>query len=196
MMTEIRQARILILATDGFEQSELLVPLEQLRAKGATVDVAAPEKTREPGVIVAWDGAAEPEDWGQKVKVDRKLAEVREEDYHALVLPGGVINPDKLRVETAAVELVKRFAASGKVVAAVCHGPWMLVEAGLAKGRRMTSFASIRTDVQNAGATWLDQEVVTDQGIVTSRSPKDLDAFVAKIVEEVQEGQHSHRSAA
>jgi protease I len=195
-MTEIRQARILILATDGFEQSELLLPLEQLRAKGATVDVVAPEKTREPGVIVAWDGAAEPEDWGQKVKVDRKLSEVQEQDYDALVLPGGVINPDQLRVNTAAVELVKRFAASGKVVAAVCHGPWLLVEAGLAKGRRMTSFTSIRTDVQNAGATWLDEEVVTDQGIITSRSPKDLDAFVAKIVEEVQEGKHGHRSAA
>ncbi|HWL79894.1 MAG TPA: type 1 glutamine amidotransferase domain-containing protein [Roseomonas sp.] len=195
-MTDIKQARILIVATDGFEQSELLVPLEQLRARGATVEVAAPEKTRESGVIVAWNGAAQPENWGEKVKVDRKLGEVKAADYDAVVLPGGVINPDHLRVNPQALSLVKDFAAQGKVVAAICHGPWILVEAGLAKGRKMTSFASIKTDVQNAGATWLDEEVVTDKGIVTSRSPKDLDAFVAKIVEEVREGRHNRPAAA
>ncbi|MDJ0387371.1 type 1 glutamine amidotransferase domain-containing protein [Roseomonas sp. E05] len=195
-MTDINQARILIVATDGFEQPELLVPLEQLRARGAKVEVAAPEKTREPGVIVAWNGAAQPEDWGEKVKVDRKLGEVSAADYDAIVLPGGVINPDHLRVNSQAIALVKDFAAQGKVVAAICHGPWILVEAGLAKDRKMTSFTSIKTDVQNAGATWLDEEVVTDQGIVTSRSPKDLDAFVAKIVEEVREGRHNRRAAA
>jgi protease I len=195
-MTDIRQARILVLATDGFEQSELLVPVEQLRAKGATVHVAAPEKTREPGHITAWNGEAQPEDWGEKVKVDRKLAEAKAEDYDAIVLPGGQINPDKLRLEPQAIALIQSFAASGKVVAAICHAPWLLVEAGLAKGRRMTSFASIKTDVENAGATWLDEQVVTDHGIVTSRSPKDLDAFVAKIVEEVGEGSHGDRRAA
>ncbi|HWX51471.1 MAG TPA: type 1 glutamine amidotransferase domain-containing protein [Roseomonas sp.] len=195
-MTDINQAKIAILATDGFEQSELLVPLEQLRAKGATAHVAAPEQTREPGVIVAWNGAAKPEGWGEKVKVDRRISEVKATDYDAVVLPGGVLNPDRLRVDPQVIALVRDFAAQGKIVAAICHGPWILVEAGLAKGRKMTSFASIKTDVQNAGATWLDQEVVTDQGIVTSRSPKDLDAFVAKIVEEVREGRHAGRKAA
>ncbi|MBO1074854.1 type 1 glutamine amidotransferase domain-containing protein [Roseomonas marmotae] len=195
-MTDIRQARILVLATDGFEQSELLVPVEQLRAKGATVEVAAPEKTMEPGHITGWDGAAERPGWGRKVKVDRKLAEVSAQDYDAIVLPGGQINPDKLRMEPQAVALVQDFAAKGKVVAAICHGPWLLAEAGLAKGRKLTSFASIKTDMKNAGATWVDQEVVTDKGIVTSRSPKDLDAFVAKIVEEVGEGNHGDRRAA
>jgi protease I len=195
-MTDIRQARILVLATDGFEQSELLVPVEQLRAKGATVEVASPEKTMEPGQITAWDGEAAKPGWGQKVKVDRKLAEVRAEDYDAIVLPGGQINPDKLRTEPQAVQLVQDFAAKGKVVAAICHGPWLLAEAGLAKGRTLTSFASIKTDMKNAGATWVDKEVVTDKGIVTSRSPKDLDAFVAKIVEEVGEGNHGDRRAA
>ncbi|MXP62748.1 type 1 glutamine amidotransferase [Roseomonas sp. M0104] len=195
-MTDINQARILIVATDGFEQPELLVPLEQLRAKGAKVEVAAPDKTREPGVIVAWNGAAQPENWGEKVKVDRKLGEVKAADYDAIVLPGGAMNPDHLRVNQQAIALVKDFAAQGKIVAAICHAPWILVEAGLAKGRKMTSFASIKTDVQNAGATWLDEQVVTDQGIVTSRSPEDLDAFVAKIVEEVREGRHSRRAAA
>jgi protease I len=195
-MTEIQQARILVLATDGFEQSELLVPLEQLRARGAKVEVAAPDKTMEPGQITAWDGEAEKPGWGQKVPVDRKLAEVRAEDYDAIVLPGGQINPDKLRTEPQAVKLVQDFAAGGKVVAAICHGPWLLAEAGLAKGRTLTSFASIRTDMKNAGANWVDQEVVTDKGIVTSRSPKDLDAFVAKIVEEVGEGNHGDRLTA
>lgn len=195
-MPDIKQSKILILATDGFEESELFVPLEKLRAAGATVHVAAPEKTREPGSIVAWDGQKQPEDWGRKVPVDRKLEEASADDYDAIVLPGGVLNPDQLRVNPAVISLVRDFAAKGKVVASICHGPWILVEAGLAKGRKMTSFASIRTDVQNAGANWLDQEVVTDQGIVTSRSPKDLDAFVAKIIEEVREGNHGARRAA
>lgn len=195
-MPDIKQSKILILATDGFEESELFVPLEKLRAAGATVHVAAPDKTREPGSIVAWDGQKQPEDWGRKVPVDRKLEEAGADDYDAIVLPGGVLNPDQLRVNPAVISLVRDFAAKGKVVASICHGPWILVEAGLAKGRKMTSFASIKTDVQNAGANWLDQEVVTDQGIVTSRSPKDLDAFVAKIIEEVREGNHGARRAA
>lgn len=195
-MPDIKQSKILILATDGFEESELFVPLDKLRAAGATVHVAAPEKTREPGSIVAWDGQKQPEDWGRKVPVDRRLDEARADDYDAIVLPGGVLNPDQLRVDPAVIGLVRDFAAKGKVVASICHGPWILVEAGLAKGRKMTSFASIKTDVQNAGANWLDQEVVTDQGIVTSRSPKDLDAFVSKIIEEVREGNHGARRAA
>ncbi|MFC3124865.1 type 1 glutamine amidotransferase domain-containing protein [Pseudoroseomonas globiformis] len=195
-MPEIQQAKILIVATDGYEEKELTVPLETLRGKGATVHVAAPEKTREPGVIKGWDGQKQPEDWGRTVQVDRKINEVKAADYDAIVLPGGVINPDHLRVDQAVLSLVRDFAGQGKVVAAICHGPWILVEAGLAKGRRMTSFKSIRTDVENAGAQWLDQEVVTDKGIVTSRSPDDLDAFVAKIVEEVREPGHGDRRVA
>ncbi|KAA2212425.1 type 1 glutamine amidotransferase domain-containing protein [Teichococcus oryzae] len=195
-MPDVQQARILIVATDGFEEKELTVPLRKLREQGATVHVAAPEKTREPGVIRGWDGQKQPEDWGQTVPVDRSLKDARADEYDAVILPGGVLNPDHLRTNNAVLSLVGDFAAQGKVVAAICHGPWILVEAGLAKGRRMTSFQSIRTDVVNAGADWLDQEVVADKGIVTSRSPADLDAFVAKIVEEVREGNHGDRRAA
>jgi protease I len=195
-MPDIRQAKILVLATDGFEQSELLVPVEQLRAKGATVHVVAPERTQQPGKIVAWDGEASPPNWGEVVKVDKALSAVKAADYDAIVLPGGQINPDKLRGEKQAIALIQDFARSGKVVAAICHAPWLLVEAGLAKGRRMTSFASIQTDVKNGGANWVDEQAVSDKGIVTSRSPKDLDAFVAKIVEEIGEGNHGDRLAA
>ncbi|MBV9635475.1 MAG: type 1 glutamine amidotransferase, partial [Methylobacteriaceae bacterium] len=135
-------------------------------------------------------------EWGDNVTVDRKISEIKVEDYDALVLPGGVINPDKLRLEPKAVEVVKRFVETGRIVAAICHGPWLLVEAGAVRGRNLTSYWSIRTDVQNAGGQWSDEEVVTDKGIITSRSPKDLPAFVAKIIEEISEGRHQQRSAA
>jgi protease I len=187
IMTAITSARILILATDGFEQSELEVPRDELRKAGATVHVASPSGS----AIKGWDES----DWGRKADVDLALADARVEDYHAIVLPGGQINPDKLRTEERAVALVKEFEAAGKVVAAICHGPWLLVEAGIADGRQMTSFKSIRTDVVNAGGRWVDEEVVADQGIVTSRSPKDLKAFVAKIIEEVEEGRHERAAA-
>lgn len=179
--------RILILATNGFEQSELEVPRDRLKEAGARVDVVSPES----GEIKGWD----KKDWGRSVKVDRPLADAREADYDAIVVPGGQINPDLLRAEPAAVELVKAFYDAGKTVAAVCHGPWLLVEAGIAKGRRMTSYHSIRTDVVNAGARWEDAEVVTDNGLVTSRKPDDLEAFCAKIIEEVREGRHQRRAA-
>lgn len=185
-MTDIAKAKVLILATDGFEQSELQVPLDALRAKGATVEVAAPQKTMEPGKIRGWD----KKDWGATVPVDKTLDQVKVEDYDALVLPGGVINPDKLRIEPKALETVKGFVSSGKVVAAICHGPWLLAEAGAVKGRNVTSFKSIMTDLTNAGGHWADKEVVTDEGIITSRSPDDLPAFVNKIVEEIGEGRH------
>jgi protease I len=191
-MTDIRQAKVLIIATDGFEQSELEKPLNQLRGKGATVDVASPARTRQPGQIMGWDKT----DWGRPVKVDKTLDEVDASAYDALVIPGGQINPDKLRLEPKAIEIVRRFTQDGKVVAAVCHGPWLLVEAGVARGRQVTSWPSVKTDLVNAGADWVDSEVVTDQGIVTSRKPEDLDAFVAKIVEEIGEGRHERRPAA
>src|SRR3954469_19489783 len=183
-MPDIRQSKILIMATNGFEQSELQVPLERLRAAGATVEVAAPEA----GEIRGW---AE-KDGGDTVPVDKTLDDVRVEDYDALVLPGGVLNPDTLRTRPRAVEIVRGFIEASKTVAAICHGPWMLAEADVLEGRRITSYRSVRTDMTNAGAEWVDQAVVVDNGLVTSRSPADLDAFVPKIIEEIGEGQRHH----
>jgi protease I len=191
-MTDIRQARILILATDGYEQSELRKPLDQLRQAGATVHVAAPDKTMQPGAIRGWN----ENDWGDSVPVDKMLGEVDPDQYDALVLPGGQINPDKLRLEPKAIELVRAFVDSGKVVAAICHGPWLLVEADAVRGRKVTSWPSLRTDIRNAGGDWVDQEVATDKGIITSRKPADLDAFIGTIVEAIGEGRQDRRSAA
>lgn len=189
-MPDIRQSKILIMATNGFEQSELQVPLERLREAGAKVDVAAPEA----GEIRGW----KEKNWGDTVPVDKTLDQVRVEDYAALVLPGGVINPDTLRTRPRAVEIVREFMKAGKTVAAICHGPWMLAEADVLKNRRITSYKSVRTDMINAGAQWVDEEVVVDNGLVTSRSPADLDAFVPKIIEEIGEGEkhHAKRTAA
>lgn len=186
-MTDIRQSKILIIATNGFEQSELEVPRDKLKAAGAQVVVASPDgKT-----IKGWEHT----DWGRPADVDMKIADAKCDDFTALVIPGGVMNPDKLRVDPDAMKLVKDFLASGKVVAAVCHGPWLLVQADALKGRQATSYPSIRKDVENAGATWIDEKVVVDNGIITSRKPDDLDAFTAKIIEEIGEGKHYRRAA-
>ncbi|MBW8300223.1 MAG: type 1 glutamine amidotransferase [Hydrogenophaga sp.] len=186
-MPSINSARILILATDGYERSELRFPLDKLKAHGAKVEIASLAKAP----IKSWDD----KNWGDTVDVDLVVGDVSVDDYDALVIPGGQINPDLLRADAGAVDLVRRFVQSGKPVAAICHGPWLLVEAGALQGRKATSYASIKTDLMNAGAAWRDEAVVTDQGIITSRSPNDLDAFVKKIVEEVEEGRHERRAA-
>ena len=186
-MPGIKQSKILIIATHGFEQSELEMPRDKLRAAGAEVTVASLDGKQ----ITGWDHT----DWGRPADVDIKISDAKESDYTALVIPGGVMNPDKLRVDEDAMTLVKAFLASGKVVAAVCHGPWLLVQAGALKGRQATSYKSIRKDVENAGATWVDEKVVADNGIITCRNPDDLPAFISKIIEEVQEGKHYRRAA-
>lgn len=186
-MQDISGKRVAILATHGFEQSELEQPKKSLREAGAEVHVIS----LEPGEIRGWDG----KDWGRPVKVDRTIDEVRPEDYDALVLPGGQINPDLLRTEPKALEFIKAFWDTKKVVGAICHAPWLLIETGIAKGRRLTSYHSIKTDVINAGGLWEDRAVVTDQGLVTSRNPGDLDAFSRKLIEEIREGHHEQRAA-
>jgi protease I len=174
--------KVAILATDGFEQDELFSPLEALRDAHADVKIISPTENK----IKGWNHT----DWGKTITVDLPLQQARPENFDALVLPGGVINPDHLRREPAAVKFVKTFFESGKPIAAICHGPQMLIEADVVRGHKLTSFASIKTDLKNAGAEWVDQEVVVDQGLVTSRSPDDLPAFNAKMIEEIAEGVH------
>ena len=167
--------RIAVLATDGFEQVELTAPLEGLKAQGAVVDVVSLKSGKIQGF--------NHDQKGGQIAVDKTLDQAQPADYDALVLPGGVQNPDALRVEPAAVAFVAAFVKAGKPISAVCHGPWTLIEAGGVKGRRMTSWPSLRTDLTNAGAQWVDEAVVVDGPLVTSRKPADLPAFVAKTVE-------------
>ncbi|MFL9844002.1 type 1 glutamine amidotransferase domain-containing protein [Flavobacterium rhizosphaerae] len=174
--------RIAILATNGFEESELKSPKEHIEAQGWTAEIISPES----GSIKSWAG----KDWGPEYKVDKTLSEANASDYNALVLPGGVINPDKLRTNEDALAFVKTFFDQKKPVAAICHGPQTLINAGVVEGREMTSYPSIKQDLINAGAKWVDKEVVVDNGFVTSRTPDDLPAFNKKLVEEVKEGKH------
>ncbi len=174
--------KIAILATHGFEESELASPKEALEQQGWTTHIISPET----GSIKAWaDG-----NWGKEYPVDVEVGEAKPNDYDALVLPGGVLNPDKLRLNEEAITFVQAFFTSGKPVAAICHGPQTLINAGLVKGRKMTSVKAISQDLINAGAEWVDQEVVTDKGLVTSRTPEDLPAFNKKMIEEINEGKH------
>lgn len=186
-MPDISDRKIAILATNGFEQSELEHPLKALRDAGATVHVIAPEG----GEIRGWDGG----DWGQTVKVDHSLDAIKSADYDALVLPGGQINPDILRTNPDAVTFVRAFWDAKKPIGAICHAPWLLIEAEIVDGRKLTSYHSIRKDVENAGGKWEDSAVVCDKALVTSRNPDDLPAFCDKLIEEIAEGKHTSRAA-
>ncbi|HST44631.1 MAG TPA: type 1 glutamine amidotransferase domain-containing protein [Luteimonas sp.] len=167
--------RIAILATDGYEQSELVGPRDRLLEAGFEFDIVSPES----GEIRGW----KDKDWGDAVHVDVVLADASADVYDALVLPGGVINPDKLRMDKVAVAFVSAFDQAGKPLAAICHGPWLLVESGAAKGRDVTSWPSVRTDLENAGARWQDAEVVTDGHVITSRKPDDVPAFSQAVID-------------
>jgi protease I len=180
--------KIAILATNGFEQAELEVPRDRLKQAGATVEIVSPQS----GEIRGWN----VKDWGHSVPVDRKLDDAKADDYDALVLPGGQINPDLLRINAKALDFIRAFDQQNKTIAAVCHAPWLLIETGLAKGRKATSYKSIKTDLINAGAKWEDKEVVVDGRIITSRNPGDLEAFSKKIIEALSERASHSRSAA
>ena len=181
-MTTLSNHKIAILTEEGFEQIELTSPKAALEAAGATVHIISPKK----GKIKAWNKT----NWGIEIEVDKQLSEVSPDDYDALVLPGGVLNPDKLRQNAEAVAFVAAFLEEGKPIAAICHGPQMLIETDMIYGRKLTSYPSLKTDLKNAGAEWIDEEVVVDNGLVTSRRPADLDAFNKKMIEEFAEGIH------
>jgi protease I len=175
MSKSIKGKKIAILATDGYEQVELTDPKKNLEKAGAKVDVISIK----PGQIKGWDKT----DWGKSVKVDHLVNEVHPADYDALVLPGGQINPDKLRTDRNAVAFIKQFVESGRPVAAICHGPWGLVEADVVKGKTVTSWPSVQTDLKNAGAKWVDKEVVQDGNLITSRKPQDIPAFSKALID-------------
>lgn len=182
MEQALNNKKVAILVTDGFEESEFVQPLESLKQAGAEVEVVS----LKGGMVKSWSG----KNWGKEYSVDRTTEEANSHDYDALVLPGGVMNPDKLRMNQDAVNFVTGFFDDGKPIAAICHGPWTLIETGELKGRTVTSYPSLKTDLLNAGANWVDEEVVVDNGLVTSRNPGDLPAFCKKMIEEIMEGAH------
>jgi protease I len=183
MARDIKEKKVAILTENGFEEVELTSPMNALEQAGVTVHVISPQKDN----VKAWDH----DHWSIEVQVDKVLGEANPEDYDMLVLPGGVLNPDKLRLNKDAISFAQHFLEQGKPLAAICHGPQTLIETGMLDGRTMTSYPAIKTDLVNAGVNWLDQEVVVDNGLVTSRSPKDLEAFNKKMLEELSEGKHA-----
>jgi protease I len=182
MANELQGKRVAFIATEGVEQAELTEPWKAVERAGGRPELISIEE----GEVQAWEHF----DKGDTFKVDRTIEEAQADDYDALVLPGGVANPDQLRADENVVSFIREFARSGKPIGVICHGPWTLIEAGVVQGRRMTSWPSLQTDLRNAGADWVDEEVVVDQGLVSSRKPDDLPAFNAKIVEEFAEGRH------
>ena len=182
MAQELKGRKIAALVENGFEAVELTQPKAALEAAGATVHVVSPQRHH----VKSWKHT----DWGEETPVDRWLDAASPDDYDALLLPGGVISPDKLRINEKAVQFVRAFVTEGKPIAAICHGPWTLIDADAVEGRKMTSWPSLRCDLRNAGALWVDQEVVVDNGLVTSRKPDDIPAFNVRMVEEFAEGRH------
>ncbi|MBU2997705.1 type 1 glutamine amidotransferase [Cellulophaga baltica] len=184
---KLENKKVAVLATDGFEKSELFEPYKALKKEGAQVDIVS-IKT---GKIKSWDKT----DWGKSIDVDKLVNDTNQSEYNALVLPGGVINPDSLRTDENALEFIRSFFKNNKPVAAICHAPWLLISADVIENREVTSYKSIKSDVLNAGATWVDKEVVVDSGLVTSRNPEDLPAFINKMIEEINEGKHTNQVA-
>lgn len=183
-MVNLSNAKVAILTEAGFEESELSVPKQELEKAGATVHIVSPQAGKVK--------AMKDHEWSAEYTVDVPLSDASAGDYDALVLPGGVINPDQLRLNEQAIQFIKSFFSAGKPVAAICHGPQTLITAGLVEGRTLTSYPSIKIDLINAGANWTDREVVVDNGLITSRNPDDLPAFSAKLLEEIGEGIHAH----
>jgi protease I len=185
LANELRNKRVAALVDNGFEQSELSEPKKALELAGAKVDIVSPQQS----TVRGWKHA----NWSDDFPVDRQLDGANADEYDALLLPGGVANPDKLRINPKAVQFVKAFVDSGRPIAAICHAPWTLIEAGGAKGRKLTSAPSLKNDLKHAGAIWVDQDVVVDNGLVTSRKPDDIPAFNKKMIEEFAEGRHDRR---
>jgi protease I len=180
-MTTLSGKKVAILSENGFEEVELTSPKKALTEAGATVHIVSPQKSIK---------AMKEKEWSIELNVDVNIADAHAENYDALMVPGGVINPDLMRINDDCVNFAKSFLQAGKPVAAICHGPQLLIETGLLNGRTMTSYPSVKTDLMNAGVNWVDKEVVVDKGLVTSRSPKDLEAFNKKMIEEIGEGIH------
>lgn len=185
-MAKLDNKKVAILVENGFEEVEFTKPLEALKNAGAECKVISPQQ----GKVKAWD----KKNWGNEYDVDINLSDANPADFNCLLLPGGVMNPDYLRVNNKAVDFVKHFFAEGKPIAAICHGPWTLIETGALQGRTLTSWPSLKTDLKNAGANWIDEEVVVDSGLVTSRKPGDLEAFCNKMIEEYAEGVHEEQN--